>query len=55
MIGKEGGAEALSRRIFPEQKVIHERELESYMVNEWLFKAALNNGSGKVIVEKPYF
>lgn len=34
------------------QKIIHQDELEAYMAQGWLFKAALNNGTGKVIVEK---
>jgi len=35
-----------------EQKVVHEDELERYLIDGWLFKAALNNGSGKVVVER---
>jgi len=35
-----------------EQKVIHERELEKHLAKGWRFSASLNNGSGKVIVEK---
>jgi len=34
------------------QRVIQENKLEDWLTDGWNFKAALNNGSGKVIVEK---
>ena len=46
--------ENLSKRLheLKVQKVISENQLEAFINNGWLFKAALNNGSHKVIVEK---
>lgn len=35
-----------------DQRVIHQDDLEVYLKKGWLFKAGMNNGSGKVIVEK---
>ena len=39
-------------RVIYDKSVIHQDELEAYLAKGWLFKAALNKGSGKVIVEK---
>jgi len=36
-----------------EQLVIEQEDLQEYMDNGWLFKATLNNGSTKVVVERP--
>ncbi len=38
-------------RAAPKQRIILEEELEAHINNGWIFKAALNNGSGKMIVE----
>ena len=34
------------------QIVIHEDKLEEFLQHGWMFRHALNNESGKVIVEK---
>jgi len=43
---------ALIRGGGAEQKVIEEPELVAHLSGGWRFVAQLNNGSGKIIVEK---
>jgi hypothetical protein len=43
---------ALVMRGMAEQKVIEEPELVAHLSGGWRFVAQLNNGSGKIIVER---
>jgi len=47
-----GEIEALVRGDQAKQKVIGERELVAHLSEGWRFVAQLNNGSGKIVVEK---